>query len=163
MTLADQGDVGGEDIATGAYTFYPSIAVNENNDMAIGFALSSNTTYAGAYYTSRESGDPAGTVKTTSLLAAGQDYCVRTLGGAANRWGDYSGMSLDPGNGLSFWVFNEYAMTRGTFLNGEDGRWATRFGKFDATDTTGLACTSVTTAKWRPDQCLHDTFFRWLQ
>jgi hypothetical protein len=28
------------------------------------------------------------------------------------------------------WVFNKYAMTRGTLISGEDGRWATSHGTF---------------------------------
>ena len=43
---------------------------------------------------------------------------------------DYSGISLDPADEATFWVFNEYAMTRGTIIGGEDGRWATRYGAF---------------------------------
>jgi hypothetical protein len=39
-------------------------------------------------------------------------------------------MSIDPSDDRTFWVFNQYALTRGTLLNGEDGRWGTRFGSF---------------------------------
>jgi len=63
-------------------------------------------------------------------LAAGFDYYIRFFNGTSNRWGDYSGISVDPADDATFWVFNENALTRGTLIGGEDGRWGTRFGKF---------------------------------
>ncbi|NIP70997.1 MAG: hypothetical protein GTO04_18060, partial [Planctomycetales bacterium] len=41
LSLADQGNAGGNDIDAGAYTFMPSIMVDQNGSMALGFALSS--------------------------------------------------------------------------------------------------------------------------
>jgi hypothetical protein len=131
LSVLDQGDVGGNDIDPGAHTFMPSVMVDQNGAMAIGFALSGPSTYAGAYYTCRAAGAPAGTVQSTGVLQAGVDYYLRTFG-VSNRWGDYSGMALDPSDELTFWVYNEYAMTRGTITSPppEDGRWATHYGSF---------------------------------
>ncbi|MCK5438708.1 MAG: hypothetical protein KAI97_02130, partial [Gemmatimonadetes bacterium] len=132
LALADQGNVGAEDLGTATYTFFPSVMVDHCGGMAIGFAACNQSMYCGAYYTGRKAGDPAGTVQPTGVLAAGQDYYLRTFGGSRNRWGDYSGLALDPMDEVTFWVYNEYAMTRGTLLGGspEDGRWATRWGSF---------------------------------
>ena len=124
-TLSDQGDIGGEDIAAGTHTFFPSVAVNHAGDAKFGFAASSSGIYAGAYVAGRLAGDAAGTVQATETVRAGVDYYKRTFGGTRNRWGDYSGISLDPTDDSVFWVFNEYAMTRGTRITGEDGRWGT--------------------------------------
>jgi hypothetical protein len=129
ITLADQGNVGGEDIAAECYTFFPSLAVNASGDMGIGFAASAETIFPGAYYTGRLSGDPAGTVQQSVTLRAGLDYYYRAFSGSRNRWGDYSGMSVDPSDD-TFWAFNEYAITRGTLIGGEDGRWGTAWGNF---------------------------------
>ncbi len=136
LTLADQGDVGGEDIAEGTFTFFPSVMVDAAGNMAIGFAASGPSIYPGAYYTSRLASDPAGTVQPSSTLAAGLDYYVRTSGGSRNRWGDYSGLALDPTDEATFWVYNQYAMQRGTMIGGEDGRWATRWGSFSLGSST---------------------------
>jgi hypothetical protein len=130
LSVIQQGDVGGEDIAEGTHTFFPSIAVDKNGNMAIGFAASASTIYPGAYYTGRTATDTAGTVQPSETLAAGLDYYIRTFGGPRNRWGDYSGISVDPADDTTFWVFNQYALTRGTPFGGEDGRWGTRFGSF---------------------------------
>ncbi|MCA9027873.1 MAG: hypothetical protein KDA86_21875, partial [Planctomycetaceae bacterium] len=141
ITVAEQGNIGGEDIATGTYTYYPSIAVNSMGDVAVGFAASSPTIYAGAYYTMRNVGDPAGTMQASEVAAAGLAPYVRTFGGARNRWGDYSGTVVDPAND-SFWIFNEYALTQGTILLGEDGRWGTRWANF-AVPVPVVTATSV--------------------
>jgi len=135
LSLADQGSVGGNDIDTDAYTFMPSIAVDADGNVGIGFALSSPSDYAGAYYTGRRASDPAGTVRATKTLAAGQGPYLRTFSGTRNRWGDYSGMALDPVDEVTFWVFNEYALTQGlTDANLHDGRWGTKWGSFSLYD-----------------------------
>ena len=40
LTLADSGTIGGEDIATGTYTTFPSIAVNAAEVVVVGFSAS---------------------------------------------------------------------------------------------------------------------------
>jgi hypothetical protein len=131
-SLVDQGDVGGEDIATGTYTFYPSVALNMNGDLAIGFAASGPNIYAGAYYTGRAPSDAVGSTQDVETLKAGVAYYLRTFGNGSNRWGDYTATMVDPEDDVSFWVYNEYAMTQGTMTTMPDevGRWATAFGKF---------------------------------
>ena len=129
-SLADQGNAGGEDIATGTYTFFPSIAVDVCGNMGLGYAASAPTIYPGAYYSSRYDSDPAGTLQSSEVLKAGEDYYIRTFSGTSNRWGDYSGIALDPATEARFWLYNEYAMTRGTPTSGQDGRWATHWGSF---------------------------------
>jgi hypothetical protein len=132
-SVADQGNVGGEDITSGTSTFYPAITTDSSNNVGIGFSASGPSIFPGAYYTGRLANDPAGTVQPVSTLAAGVDYYYRIFassGGVDNRWGDYSGIAIDPSDGNTFWVYNEYALPRGTVQGSEDGRWGTRFGKF---------------------------------
>ncbi|MDX2473384.1 MAG: FlgD immunoglobulin-like domain containing protein [Candidatus Krumholzibacteria bacterium] len=125
VTVADQGNIGGDDIAQATWTFFPSVAVNGNGDAKFGFSASAQTIFPGAYYTGREVGDPAGTVQASGTVQAGTDYYIRDFGGSRNRWGDYSGASVDPVDDTTFWLYNEYAETRGTIISGEDGRWGT--------------------------------------
>jgi hypothetical protein len=135
ISVVQQGDVGGEDIAVGTYTFFPSIAVDGSGNMGIGFAASAPTIFPSAAYTGRLVTEPAGTVQPSEVLAAGQDFYIRTIGGSGNRWGDYSGIAVDPADDMMFCAFNEYALTRGTLIGGEDGRWGTRWGCFTFIDT----------------------------
>ena len=130
LSVSDQGNAGGEDIVAGASTFFPAVNVDKNGNMAIGFSLSASSLYCGAYYTGREASDPAGTVQSTEVYAAGTDYYIRTFGAGVNRWGDYTSVALDPSDEETFWVFNQYAMTRGNPSSGEYGQWATRFASF---------------------------------
>lgn len=129
LVTADQGNVGGEEIAAGTRTYYPSVAADENGNMAIGFDASAPTIYASAYYTGRQPFAPPGTVEPVELLAAGLDYYLRTFGAGSNRWGDYTATVVDPDK-CTFWTFLQYADTRGNPTGSEDGRWRTRWGSF---------------------------------
>jgi hypothetical protein len=129
-TLVQQGNIGGEEIAAGTHTFFPAIAVDALDNVGIGFSASAPTIFPGAYFTGRKSSDLSGTMRPPKTLAAGVDFYIRTFGGTRNRWGDYSGMSVDPTDDRTLWVYNEYALERGTDIDGEEGRWGTRFGFF---------------------------------
>lgn len=136
ITLDQQGDIGGEDIAAGAFTFFPSVAVNKNGSAAFGFSSSAPSIHAGAFVAARGPFDVAGTVRPSETVHDGLAPYKRFFGGPRNRWGDYSGISVDPANDDFFWVFNEYADTPGSPTVGsqgpEDGRWGTAWarGKF---------------------------------
>ncbi len=142
-TVGEQGDIGGEDIATATYTFFPSLAVNSNGDAKFGFCASAATIYAGAYATVHLSGDASGTVQASETVRAGLDYYVRTFGTGRNRWGDYTGAALDPTDDNVVWLFNQYAMTRGSGTPPEDGRWGTAWAS--NLFTTAIGAPTVTT------------------
>lgn len=125
ITLTDQGNIGGEDILSNTSTFFPSMALNGIGDAIFGFAASSQSMYCGAYYAVREPSDPASSVQTAGTVQVGLDFYLRTFGAGRNRWGDYSGASVDPADDTTFWIYNEYAATRGTGTAPEDGRWGT--------------------------------------
>jgi hypothetical protein len=95
--------------------------------------------YAGAYYTTRLAGDPAGATSVPTALAAGVDFYRRYFGGLSNRWGDYNGIALSQPDQTDFWVFNQYAGPKGSTQNGEDGRWKTRLGRFRIKTVTAVA------------------------
>ncbi len=139
LTIDQQGFIGANDVDSTAATGYPAIACNYKGDIAIGFSVSGDSMYAGSYFTVHQSTDPAGQVQSTQVMHVGLDYYVRTglpihIG---NRWGDYSALALDPENEYNFWVFNQYAWTRGDYdpFAQEDGRWATSFAKIDPSGT----------------------------
>jgi hypothetical protein len=149
LSVGDQGNVGGEDIAAGTHTWMPAVHVDKCDNMAIGFSASGPGVYAGAYYATRGIADPAGTIGASVVLAAGLDFYVRTFSSsltAASRWGDYSGLSLCPVDETNFWVYNEYAGTRGTptTVSGvtEDGRWFSKVGSFSTCEPVAVAISS---------------------
>ncbi len=158
LSFADQGNIGGEDIGTGTYTFFPSISVNSNGDAIIGFAASGPNIYPGAYYTGRYSSTTGGTVLASQVVRAGVDYYVRKFGGTRNRWGDYSGSCVDPSDDQTFYIFNQYSLTRGTILSQyptENGRWGTAWGVVPTTalpvelaSFSGLVNNNSVTLNW---------------
>ena len=135
IVVADQGDIGGEDIAPGTYTYFPAVAVNRDGFAAFGFSASAPTTYAGAFVTGRSSTDAAGTVQPSQVVHAGLDFYLRRFSAnpaARNRWGDYTAVVVDPTNNDFFWVFNEFADMQGTPLVAGDGqgRWRMTWARY---------------------------------
>ena len=128
VVLADQGDVGGEDIGSNVWTSYGSLAVDPAGNMAIGFSAVGAGMFAGSYYAVRSPSDPPGTVRGARAIALGQDYYN---GGAVGRWGDYSAIALDPSDNASFWAYNLYASPRSAT---NTGRYGTRWGAFHLAD-----------------------------
>ena len=105
----------------GLWRFMPSIAVDQNGNTAIGYSVSSPSMFPGIRYAGRLATD------TISNLGQGEATMFSGTGsetGTNGRWGDYSNLSIDPSDGLSFWHVNEYEATTGSF------NWHTRIGKF---------------------------------
>jgi hypothetical protein len=124
VSLVQSGNVS----AGGSY-YYPSISVDMNDNVAMGFTRSSSTEFPSAYHTFRGSGDPAGTMATPVLDHAG-------LGGyTGTRWGDYSGTAIDPADNLTFWTMQEYGAS-----SGSGGSWSTWITSFPVSTT----CTAPT-------------------
>jgi hypothetical protein len=102
----------------GANTFFryaPSVAVNRNGDLAIGYTKSNSTTNPQIKYAGRLAGDPLNTFsQTEQTLIDGTGSQNGTCGDVTpcSRWGDYSAMTLDP-DGCTFWYTNEYYATNG--------------------------------------------------
>src|SRR2546426_147994 len=70
----------------------------------------------------RLAGDAAGTMPQGegSII----DGAGSQTGSSLSRWGDYSGMSVDPSDDCTFWYTNEYIPSNGAF------NWRTRIGSF---------------------------------
>jgi uncharacterized delta-60 repeat protein/uncharacterized repeat protein (TIGR01451 family) len=107
---------------------YPSIAVNQFDDVLLGFSRFSPSQYASANYAFRGSGDPTNTMQADYVLKAGEAPYFKTFGGFANRWGDFSSTVVDPLNDTDMWTIQEYASTPfGAF-----SRWGTWWGMVSA-------------------------------
>jgi len=109
----------------GEYRTFPNVAANHCEDMAIGYTKGSSGTYPAVYMAGREAADPAGTLQTEQLVKAGEITYTSFEGSGPFRWGDYSGLTIDP-DGTTFWYLGEYSKDTGT----TDGRWGTYVGSF---------------------------------
>jgi hypothetical protein len=100
-----------------------SIAMDKVGDIAVGYSVSSGTVYPSVRFAGRVPDDTLGTLEAESSLFEGSGSQLPNL----SRWGDYSGMSVDPVDGCTFWYTNEYLGNNGTF------NWSTRIGSFKFT------------------------------
>jgi len=99
----------------------PSVAVDQNRNTAIGYAVSDSSLLPGIGYAGRLVSDPP------SNLGQGEATMFNGTGNQSgiNRWGDYSRNNIDPSDGMSFWHINAYQAVNGSF------NWHTRIGKFN--------------------------------
>jgi hypothetical protein len=86
-----------------------SIAMDKVGDLALGFSESSSTVHPTVAFTGRTPSDPLGTMEGIAIIFAGKGSQL------GNRWGDYSGMAIDPSNDCTFWYVNEYIPSNGNF------------------------------------------------
>lgn len=111
--LSPQGQIlqrGRIDDPTGVMSYaFPTIAVNEFEDIMIGHNNFSLNQYASAAYSFRSNLDEPNTLRDPYQYKDGKASYYKTFGGGRNRWGDYSATMLDPVNGVDFWILQEYA------------------------------------------------------
>ncbi len=107
--------------ADGLWRWMPSIAVDGQGNMSIGYSTSSSTTNPAIKYAGRLAGDPPNSLaQGEALLIQGAGHQTSTSG----RWGDYSALSVDPADNLTFWHTNEY------YSATSSAGWNTRIGNF---------------------------------
>ncbi len=87
----------------GIYLTFPDLAVNDAGDMAIGYTKSSASTYPSVWAAGRAFSDPAGNLNGETLLKAGEIKYLSFEPNSPRRWGDYTGMTVDP-DGLKLLV-----------------------------------------------------------
>ncbi len=97
--------------ADGENRWMGSIAKDKKGNIAIGYSVSSLSTFPSVRYTGRLAGDPAGEMGVEVECHAGTGSQINS----GNRWGDYSALSIDPKNGCEFWYTNEYYDVDGSF------------------------------------------------
>lgn len=143
LTVTQFGRV---DDNTGATFFaFPSIAVNNNNDVLIGYSRFSASTFASAAYSYRTASDPVNTLEDGFTYKSGLASYYKTFGGSKNRWGDYSSACVDPTDG-SLWTLQEFASS-------PSNNWGTFWANVPASNgvptcstPTGLTAGSITTS-----------------
>ncbi len=110
--------------SNGDYRFFPDVAVNHCNDMAIGYTKSNTSIFPEVWVTGRAGADPANTLQAETRVKAGE-IVYTAFDSPPHRWGDYTGMTIDP-DGKTFWYLGEYSKNTGT-INGRWGTWINAF------------------------------------
>src|SRR3989449_2436389 len=110
--LMQQGIV--DDGSPGQYRYFPSLAVDQNGNVALAYAHSSATDYAGIRYTTIAGGVQGPEV----TLKAGEATIEES------RYGDYAATAVDPHDNLTIWHVEEYAkILSGVLLPTGWGTW----------------------------------------
>ncbi|HEX8880171.1 MAG TPA: Ig-like domain repeat protein [Candidatus Acidoferrum sp.] len=117
------------------YRWMGSIAMDQSGDIAVGYSASSSSNFPAVRYTGRVPSDPAGTMESENSIIEGTGSQIN----GSSRWGDYSGMSIDPVDDCTFWYTNEYLTSNGSF------NWNTRIGSFKFTSCGRPGSSSATT------------------
>ncbi|MCK9203081.1 MAG: T9SS type A sorting domain-containing protein [Bacteroidales bacterium] len=128
---------------TGAWSIYQqsTYAPNDNNsrwmasmaqdsagNIALGFSISGTTTYPSIAYTGRLKNDPVNQMTIQERRIANGGGAQTGIWSSRSRWGDYSGMRIDPSNPTTFWYTQEYYQTT------SEMNWATQIASFSFSD-----------------------------
>ncbi len=112
----------------GIWRWMPSINVDSQGNMAIGYSASSATVNPGIRYAGRLAADPLNNLSQgEAVMYPGTGHQTN----AAGRWGDYSSMFVDPTDTCTFWHVNEY------FSVTTSASWRQRIGTFKFPGCTG--------------------------
>src|SRR5262249_34854488 len=117
LSVAQQGTFSPDS----TYRWMPSIAMDQSQDIALGYSTSSSSLHPGVAFTVHAAGDPVNTMQTETVAFTGAGS---QTGSSLSRWGDYSNMAIDPADDCTFWYTTEYIPSNGAF------NWATRIVSF---------------------------------
>ncbi len=110
----------------GEYRIFPDLAVDACGNMAVGYTKTDTTIFPSVWIAGRHATDPPGTIQGEVEIKAGEVAFGET------RWGDYSGMTVDP-DGVTFWYLGEYSKDTITSRN-----WGTFVGSVRFDDCAAL-------------------------
>lgn len=99
-----------EDVAfgrDGCWLYYPAVTTDANDNMTMVYNQSCTDEYIGIRYTGRRPDDTE--LRPSDLLKAGEANYVKDHDSGRNRWGDYSGIAVDPADPTRVWMYSEYA------------------------------------------------------
>ena len=129
--VLQRGRIG--DGLTNNYRWFPGIAVNQNEDVIIGYTFSSNISSISSAYSFRTNTTPLNTTNQENIYKLGLSTYYKDFGGSRARWGDYSHSALDPVDG-SLWTIQEYADQR-TGAADNDSRYGVWWAQVVPTST----------------------------
>jgi hypothetical protein len=116
---------------------YPSVSINQNNDLFIGYKTFYTNDYASSAVSVRRSGQPV----ESYVYKPGEDWYVKLDSKNLNRWGDYSATFIDPEDDITAWTIGEYARPRVTGTS-HWGTWWAKICPASCTDDFVLSGTN---------------------
>jgi hypothetical protein len=119
VTVVQDGTIGEDNV----WSFEPSLTVDRNGNLMIGYHTTSADQYPAINVSARLASDPPGTMRPGIIVKAGTGSAERIANGR-NRFADYSWMTLDPVDETS-WIHGQYGTT---------GVWETWVSKIQFAD-----------------------------
>lgn len=101
-----------------------SAAQDHSSNIAVGYNFVSDTKRVSINYSGRTPADPTSVFRAENSLIEGTGV-QKAFGW---RWGEYSGMSVDPSDDCTFWLTNAYYSLESE--QASDFGWLTRIGRF---------------------------------
>lgn len=86
-------------------------AMDSSGNIALAYSISNDTNlFPSMAYTGRLAADPMG------VMTQDETFIIQGTGNhtSSTRWGDYASMSVDPVDGCTFWVTNNYGQSGGS-------------------------------------------------
>ena len=100
------------------HRFSPSIAMDESQNIGVGYSVTSSSIYPSIRYTVHDNDlDDLGEMESEATMFNGLSAQTHSSG----RWGDYASMDVDPSDNCTFWFTTEYI---------ESNNWKTYIGSF---------------------------------
>ncbi|MEO8573443.1 MAG: FG-GAP-like repeat-containing protein [Pyrinomonadaceae bacterium] len=115
-----------------------SAAQDHQGNLAVQYNTVSDDKQPSIFYTGKLASDPPGVFRTERPLVNGTGV-QKAFGW---RWGEYSGMSVDPIDDCTFWMTNAYYTLESQQFS--DFGWLTRIGSFKFTECTAAPRGSIT-------------------
>ena len=101
-----------------------SIAMDTAGTIALGYSVSGPDLYPAIRYAGRFKNDPLDQMTISERTIINGGGCQTGSWSGRSRWGDYSGMSVDPSCPTTFWFTTEYYPVTSS------SNWVTRIGSF---------------------------------
>lgn len=134
FSVTEQSTIGDVDSSR----WIASVAADHQGNVAVGYNFVSDEKRPSILYTGKLATEPVGTFRQETFLVEGTGV-QKAFGW---RWGDYSGMSVDPVDDCTFWMTGEYYTQASQDFS--DFTWLTRIGKFKFDECTAAPRANIT-------------------
>ncbi|MEI6684158.1 MAG: T9SS type A sorting domain-containing protein [Bacteroidota bacterium] len=122
--------------ADGNSRWLASIAQDTSGTIAMGYSVSSASIYPAIRYTGRLKNDPLNQMTMTEKTIINGGGSQTGSWSGRSRWGDYSGISVDPASPTTFWFTSEY------YGITSSSNWQTRIASFTFANVFSSAASS---------------------
>jgi len=119
---------------SGVYRWMGSIAQDRDGNIVMGYSAANARTFPGIRFSGRLATDSLGLITFGGTLVAGtgtqSSNSPPLTDEAAERWGDYSSMNIDPTNDCRFFYTNQYYSQSPTGQVQRGVQWQTAISSF---------------------------------